>query len=95
MTAQQHRHPHRQAIRSIEAIRRLCVHNSEAQEHALDHCRWCPFELLKDLGSLALVSGDDIGELFERRLAHPVSSSLEVAHSLASDLEEIAAFCRR
>ena len=35
-------------------------------------------ELLKDLGSLALVSGDDIGELFEQRLAHPVSSSLEL-----------------
>jgi hypothetical protein len=35
-------------------------------------------ELLKDLGSLALVSGDDIGELFEQRLAHPVNSSLEL-----------------
>jgi hypothetical protein len=35
-------------------------------------------ELLKDLGSLALVSGDDTGELFEQRQAHPVSSSLEL-----------------
>jgi len=41
-------------------------------------------ELLKDLGSLALVSGDDIGELFEQRLAHPVSSSLELL--LGTDL---------
>ena len=40
----------------------------------LVHCRW----LLKDLDSLALVSGDDTGELFEQRLAHPVSSSLEL-----------------
>jgi hypothetical protein len=32
-------------------------------------------ELLKDLGSLALVSGHETGELFEQRLAHPVSSS--------------------
>jgi len=45
-------------------------------------CSWSlsmvSLELLKDLGSLALVSGDDIGELFEQRLAHPVSSSLEL-----------------
>jgi hypothetical protein len=35
-------------------------------------------ELLENLGSLALVSGDDIGELFEQRLAHPANSSLEL-----------------
>ena len=43
-------------------------------------------EPLKDLGSLALASGDDIGELFEQRLAHPVSSSLELLPGGLTDL---------
>ena len=68
MTAQEHRHPRRRAIRRVEAIRRLCVHNGEAQEHALGHCRWCPSSCSRIWAAWRLLAATILGSCSSRDL---------------------------